>query len=217
MKERTKTYTLAVAASRRAIARPETRVRGRCWRDRALRDERDRRQDSQRQKLGPRKRIIFRGGEGAARKVARDLSAVYRFAVRRGIVDSNPIQKAAIRRTDNRREWYLSLEEIVRLGRAFDEMAMEGANAKAIAIARLWALTGSRRDEIAGLKWSEVDFERSLLVWSESKTGKSIRPLGFAAIGLLRQIKRTDGSDYVFPAESGAGHYLGVKRLGQGS
>lgn len=165
------------------------------------------------EKLGPRKRIIVRGGEGAARKVARDLSAVYRFAIRRGIVDSNPVQKAAIRKTDNHRERYLSLEEIVRLGRAFDELAMEGANAKAIAIARLWALTGCRRDEIAGLKWSEVDFERSLLVLNESKTGKSTRPLGLAAIALLRQIKRSDDSDYVFPAETGSGHYLGVKRL----
>jgi integrase len=165
------------------------------------------------EKLGPRKRIIVRGGEGAARKVARDLSAVYRFAIRRGIVDSNPVQKAAIRKTDNHRERYLSLEEIVRLGRAFDELATEGANAKAIAIVRLWALTGCRRDEIAGLKWSEVDFERGLLVLSESKTGKSIRPLGLAAIALLRQIKRSDNSDYVFPAETGAGHYLGVKRL----
>jgi integrase len=50
-------------------------------------------------------------------------------------------------------------------------------------------------------------------VLSESKTGKSIRPLGLAAIALLRQIKRSDNSDYVFPAETGAGHYLGVKRL----
>jgi integrase len=80
---------------------------------------------------------------------------------------------------------------------------MEGANAKAIAIARLWALTGCRRDEIAGLKWSEVDFERSLLVLHESKTGKSIRPLGLAAIALLREIKRSDDSDYIFPAETG--------------
>jgi len=164
-------------------------------------------------KLGHRRRIIVRGGEGAARKVARDLSAVYRFAIRRGIVDSNPVQKAAIRKTDNRRDRYLTLEEVVRLGRAFDELVAEGANSKATAIARLWALTGCRRDEIAGLKWSEVDFERSLLVLNDSKMGKSIRPLGLAAIALLRQIKRSGDSEYVFPAESGSGHYVGVKRL----
>jgi integrase len=168
---------------------------------------------AQDKKLEARKRIIVRGGEGAARKVVRDLSAVFSFAIRRGIAPSNPIQRAAIRKTDNRRERYLSLEEIVRLGRAFNELAKEGANAKAIAIARLWALTGCRRDEIAGLRWSEVDLKRGLLVLNESKTGKSVRPLGLAAIKLLRQIKRSDKSDYVFPAESGLGHYQGVKKL----
>ena len=45
---------------------------------------------------------------------------------------------------------------------------------KAIKIARLWALTGCRRDEIAGLRWSEVDFTRGLLVLSNSKTGRSV-------------------------------------------
>jgi integrase len=107
------------------------------------------------EKLGPRKRIIVRGGEGAGRKVVRDLSAVFSFAICRGITESNPVQRAAIRKTDNRRDRYLSLEEIVRLGHAFNELAKEGANAKAITIARLWALTGCRRDEIAALRWPE--------------------------------------------------------------
>lgn len=168
---------------------------------------------AQDKKLAPRKRIIVRGGEGAARKVVRDLSAVFSFAIRRGIAESNPVQRAAIRKTDNRLDRYLSLEEIVRLGRAFDELAEEGANAKAIAIARLWALTGCRRDEIAALKWSEVDLKRGLLVLHESKTGKSVRPLGLAAIKLLHRIKRSDKSDYVFPAEAGLGHYQGVQKL----
>ena len=116
------------------------------------------------EKTGPRKRIIVRGGDGAARKVIRDLSAVFSFAVRRGIVTDNPIAQASVRKTDNRRERYLTLEEVERLGAVFNEVEAAGANAKGIAIGRLWALTGCRRDEIAGLKWSEVDFERGLLV-----------------------------------------------------
>jgi len=38
------------------------------------------------EKAGPRVRIIVKGGEGAARKVARDLSAVFSFATRRGLM-----------------------------------------------------------------------------------------------------------------------------------
>jgi integrase len=214
MKERTKAYTLArlrhhvlPLLGRKRINEVDAGDIERFVQDvtlgKTIRDE----------KVGPRKRIIVRGGEGAARKVVRDLSAVYSFAVRRGIAEANPVQKAAIRKTDNRRDRYLSLEEIVRLGRAFDEQAKEGANAKAIAIARLWALTGCRRDEIAALQWSEVDLERGMLVLMESKTGRSIRPLGLAAIALLRRIPRADNSEYVFPAERGSGHYQGVKGL----
>jgi hypothetical protein len=113
-------------------------------------------------KMEPRKRIIVRGGEGAARKVVRDLSAVFSFATRRGIMATNPVEKASVRKTDNRRERFLTLEEVTRLGAAFDALEADGANPKAIAIARLWALTGCRRDEIAGLRWSEIDFERGL-------------------------------------------------------
>ncbi|MGZ8322758.1 MAG: tyrosine-type recombinase/integrase [Rhodoplanes sp.] len=129
------------------------------------------------EKTGPRKRIIVRGGDGAARKVVRDLSAVFSFAVRRCIVQENPVDRASIRKSDNRRQRFLTMEEVTRLGAAFDELEAGGANSKAVAIARLWALTGCRRDEIAGLRWPEVDAERGLLVLDDTKTGKSIRPL----------------------------------------
>jgi len=165
------------------------------------------------EKMGPRKRIIVRGGDGAARKVVRDLSAVFSFANRRGIMTVNPVEKASVRKTDNHRERFLTLEEVTRLGAAFDALEAEGANPKAIAIARLWALTGCRRDEITGLRWSEVDFERGLLILADSKTGKSIRPLGAAAIAVLQAVDHDPESDFVFPAELGDSHYQGAKRL----
>jgi hypothetical protein len=71
-----------------------------------------------------------------------------------------------------------------------DQLESEGTNIKAINIARLWALTGCRRNEIAGLKWNEVDFDNGLLVLEDSKTGHSVRPLGTAALTLLRQIEQ---------------------------
>ena len=56
------------------------------------------------EKVGPRRRIIVRGGAGAARKVVRDLSAVFSFAIRSEIVARNPCESAAVRKTDNRNE-----------------------------------------------------------------------------------------------------------------
>ncbi|MGV1791681.1 tyrosine-type recombinase/integrase [Rhizobium sp. A37_96] len=164
-------------------------------------------------KIGPRKRIIVRGGAGAARKVVRDLSAVFSFALRNEIVARNPCENAAIRKTDNQRTRYLTLEEITRLGAALDELEMEGVNRKAVNIARLWVLTGCRRDEIAGLKWSEVNLSEGLLELDESKTGKSIRPLGAAAVALLGSLPREENKHFVFPAERGDGYFQGTKSV----
>lgn len=173
------------------------------------------------EKVGLRARVIVKGGDGAARKVVRDLSAVFAFAMRRRLVPANPVATASVRKTDNKRDRFLSIEEVQRLGAALDELEAEGVNSKAIDIARLWALTGCRRNEIAGLRWSEIDFERGLLMFEDSKTGRSVRPLSGAAVALLRAVQArvepvTDGvepSPFVFPAERGEGFYQGTKRV----
>lgn len=165
------------------------------------------------EKIGPRKRIIVRGGAGAARKVVRDLSAVFSFALRSEIVQRNPCETAAVRKTDNQKERFLTLEEVTRLGAALDQLEAAGVNTKAVNIARLWALTGCRREEIAALRWSEVSTDEGMLVLSDSKTGKSLRPLGAAAIALLKSIDKADGSDFVFPAERGDRYYQGTKSI----
>ncbi|MFM1815476.1 MAG: hypothetical protein RLZ98_2171, partial [Pseudomonadota bacterium] len=152
------------------------------------------------EKTGPRARVIVRGGVGAATRGIRDLSAVYTFAIRQEWVQFNPC--ANVRKpADRRRTRFLSIEEVERLGKALDDLEIEGANPKAIAIMRLWALTGCRRDEIASLKWSEIDFERACLRLDDSKTGRSARPLALAALVLLQRWPRDPKSPYVFPSE----------------
>jgi integrase len=162
-----------------------------------------------------RKKVRIRGGAGAARKVVRDLSAVFSFAGRHRIVTINPVEKASVRKTDNKCNRFLSIEEVKRLGEALDKLEKEGVNPKATNITRLWALSGCRRDEIAGLKWTEVDFERGLLIFDDTKTGRSIRPLGAAAVTLLEalQAEAGDGAVHVFPAERGDGFYSGTKKV----
>jgi integrase len=176
------------------------------WRD--VRDSKTAKDE----KIGFRARVIVRGGVGAATRGIRDLSAVYAFAMRQEWVASNPcapVKKPA----DRRRTRFLALEEVRRLGVALDELEAAGASAKAVAIMRLWALTGCRRDEIAGLRWSEIDFERACLTLEDSKTGRSVRPLALAAIVLLERLPREDGSEFVFPSEDGRTYYQGTKRF----
>lgn len=212
MKERTKAYTLARLRHHAVPLLGKKRVTeiGAGDIERFVRDV-GAGKTAKDERTGPRTRIIVKGGDGAARKVVRDLSAVFSFAVRRGIMPANPCDTAAVRKTDNKRDRFLTLGEVKRLGEAFDALEAAGTNPKALNIARLWALTGCRRDEIAGLRWTEVDFNRGLLVLADSKTGKSIRPLGAAASAILATIAPDPDSPYVFPAESGDGHYQGTK------
>jgi integrase len=165
------------------------------------------------EKIGPRKRLIVRGGEGAARKVVRDLSAVFSFAGRHGFVAANPVEKASVRKTDNRRERFLMLDEVSRLGEAFDKVEADGANPKAVAIARLWALTGCRRNEIAALKVHEVNLAGNLFEFDDTKTGKSVRPFGPAAAALLQELLKDRKEAYLFPAERGDGYYQGTRNV----
>jgi integrase len=162
-------------------------------------------------KIGPRRRIVVRGGNGAARKVFRDLSAVFSFARRRELLARNPCDLAAVPKTDNRKERFLTLEEIGRLGSALRHLEANGTNRKALDIMRLWTLTGCRREEIAALKWQEVDFEGGCLRLGDTKTGKSVRPIGAAALAVLRGVERSEEAEYVFPADHGDGYFVGYK------
>jgi len=165
------------------------------------------------EKTGPRTRIIVKGGAGAARKVFRDLSSVFSFAKRHEIVVANPCEKAVVNKSDNKCTRFLTLEEVARLGAACDALEAEGVNSKALNITRLWVLTGCRRNEIAELKWDEVDLENDLLILDDSKTGKSIRPLCLAAATLLKGVERGKGTNYVFPADEGNSYFQGTKNI----
>jgi integrase len=164
------------------------------------------------EKGGPHARISVRGGEGAAARVVRDLSVVFSYAIRQEWTNYNPCTIAK-KPPEKRRTRFLTRDEMQSLGNAWSTMEANGANPKAIAIMRLWALTGCRRNEIICLKWSEVDFERACLVLADTKTGRSVRPLAQSAIAILKQQTRLDGSPYVFPSDEKADVvYQGTKR-----
>jgi len=90
----------------------------------------------------------------------------------------------------------LSADELAALGRAIE--LVRARMPKAAAAVELIALTGMRREEACGLRWSDVDFAGRCLKLESTKTGRSIRPLGKAAVELLqRQIRLSE--TFVFP------------------
>ncbi|HEY8669446.1 MAG TPA: hypothetical protein VIL63_01280, partial [Terriglobales bacterium] len=77
---------------------------------------------------------------------------------------------------DNVRKRRLSEAEYRILGRMLRDAAKQEKYTTAVDIIRQLALTGCRRSEMIGLKWTEADTEASCLRLEDSKEGESIRP-----------------------------------------
>lgn len=163
-------------------------------------------------KTGTRGRAIVKGGRGAATRTVGLLGGIFTFAVSRGFRADNPV-RGVKRFPDQKNERFLSSAELGALGQLLREMEEEGANASAIAIIRLLAFTGARKNEIVALEWSEVDFEHSCLRLNDSKTGQKVIPLGPPAIEVLSGIERIGPSRYVFPSANGNARFQGVEKV----
>jgi len=64
---------------------------------------------------------------------------------------------------------------------------------------QLIALTGLRRAEACKLRWQELDELGQCLRLAQSKSGRSVRPIGKAALDLLSKLDRTS-TEWVFPS-----------------
>lgn len=157
------------------------------------------------------------GGSGSATRTVASLGAILSYAVAEGIIDVNPtfgVKKPAI----GKRERRLSSDEYAALGAVLRDYKQDETKAwQGTAIMWLLALTGCRSGEIENLKWSEVDLDAQVIRLADSKTGKSIRPLGASAKAVFECIEREAGNEYVFPAARLDGlPYAGFKRFYRG-
>ena len=164
------------------------------------------------EKTRKRGRAIVKGGPAAATRATLVLSAMLQWATTRKFRTDNPGKGVKLNKP-TKRERFLSGAELARLGEAFAKAERDGLNRNSLAILRLLVLTGARRNEIASLKWDDVDFERRALRMPDSKTGAKIIPLGAPALEVLSKLPRKRGSAWVFPAATGKGHHVGMPRV----
>ncbi|ACT58418.1 tyrosine-type recombinase/integrase [Hirschia baltica] len=106
---------------------------------------------------------------------------------------------------EEKRERFLSLEELQRLGRALHEETALAPSA--VACIKLLILTGCRLGEIQKLKWVHVDLDRQLLLLPDSKTGKKTIYLGTSAVDLLKSTPRQLDNPFVIAGYK-QGQYL---------
>jgi integrase len=133
-------------------------------------------------------------GSTARNRVRASLSAFFNWAVREGLLDTNPVSGTA--RADERgsRERILTQGELGELWAALPQGDFGD-------IVRLLVLTGQRREEIGGLKWSEVDLDRGMIVLPEERTKNSRQhevPLSRQAREILARQPKRKGRDFVF-------------------
>lgn len=164
-------------------------------------------------RTGKRGRAIATGGRLVAGNTVVCVSAMFGWAVEQGLAQTNPCLGVRRAKAEPRTRFLTRAETDALIGALIDmerEHALLPAHADAI---RLLLLTGARKSEILGLRWSEIDLERRWikLPAARSKTGvrEPIR-LAEAAVEILARQKRE--TEFVFPAHSATGHMVGLPR-----
>ena len=138
------------------------------------------------------------------------LGAIFTYAVRQGIRIDNPAH-GVIKFAEGRRQRRLSQDEYRMLGLALLKADQDGVWKPAVAATQLVILTGWRRGEVLGLRWSEVDLPRRTARLADTKTGASLRPLSELACMVIQSQRRI--GDVVFPTSSGDMPIVGYRKV----
>ena len=102
--------------------------------------------------------IVDKHGAISANRARTALHGFFVWAMQQGIAEVNPVAGTAAPAAEQKRDRVLTEDEIRAIW-----TATIGSGDYAT-IVRLLLLTGQRREEVAGIRWTELDFERA--VWS---------------------------------------------------
>ncbi|WP_375404235.1 tyrosine-type recombinase/integrase [uncultured Sphingomonas sp.] len=153
------------------------------------------------------------GGPGVAGRTAGMLHTIFAHAKRLNQIEANPAEGQRKFTSPKKAKRRLSLDEIARLGAAMTEAAGDHENATGIGAIRVLLLTGFRRMEGLGLKRPWVHGREGAVYFPDTKSDFQIRAIGRSAVEEIKAQPNRKGSDYVFPADVGAGHFIGVVRV----
>jgi integrase len=141
--------------------------------------------------------IAKESGAVTANRTRACLSAAFSWAMREGLAEANPVAGTG-KREERARDRVLSDQEIKTIWDALEDDRFG-------AIVKLLTLTGQRKNEIAGLRWSEIDFDAGLISLPAERT-KNARPhqipMSAAVAAILRAQPRA--GEFVFGGVGGA-------------
>ncbi len=141
-------------------------------------------------------RVADRGARIHANRVLAAVRVLFNWALSRGVIEASPAAGVKAPGAETMRERVLSEDELREVWRAADATQLPFGP-----FFKLLILTAQRRDEVAAMRWSEIDETRALwtIPGERAKNGRTHEvPLSAPAIDILRSIPRLDGSDLVF-------------------
>lgn len=140
-----------------------------------------------------------RGGYMANRTLGA-LSKIFNWLVARDVLEASPCTGVEPPHKEIARDRILSDDEVIPLWRACDD-PIHGIFGP---LFKLLLLTGQRRGEVAGMRWSELDPDLTLWTLPAERTKNGHRhevPLSTQARELIKAMPRIAGSDFIFTVD----------------
>ena len=140
-------------------------------------------------------RIARERGPIAGNRAKAYLSSCLAYAVERGLLERNVLKDIKRLEPEVKRQRVLDRAELQAVWEASDPATDYGC------ILQLLMLTGQRREEVGGFRWSELDLQRAMWQLPAYRTKNGLPhavPLSRQAMALISPRKRVEGRDLVF-------------------
>jgi integrase len=131
--------------------------------------------------------IEQRGAPSGANKTLKSLKTFLRWCVGRAVLDQSPAEGVPMPAKEVARDRILSDQELAHV-----IMAARGIGGPYGAIVELLALTGQRREEVARMKWEELDLARRIWILPKSRTTNAKEHLVHLSEQAITVLKRAD-------------------------
>jgi len=147
--------------------------------------------------------IAARGAAIHANRILALISKIFNFAIGKEVVEANPAHLVPKPGKERRRDRVLSHNEIRAIWRSVEPESREAA-----ALIRILLLSGQRRGEVRGMRWSEIDLEQGWWTIPAERTKNKLThrvPVLGEVRRILEALSQARGgkTDFVFPGRSG--------------
>ncbi len=132
--------------------------------------------------------VVDRGSPVMANRLLATLSKLCNWGVERGIIEKSPCSGVKPPSAHTSRDRVLSDQELQRIWRACDVLGYPFGP-----MTKLLILTGQRRDEVAGLTWSELDLEHTMWVLPRQRAKNNVEhsiPISSPALTVLNGLPK---------------------------